>query len=153
VRREAAQGGYTLLELLVVLAIIALSAVTLTSFAPTHQQVRDLKLEAYRLESDLRAARNRAIFGGEAVHFMVDVAQSTWRYGDKPTHQLRDGIRLTLHTGRALLNGSNTGAIVFLPNGQSSGGYIVMEAQGSQTQIDVDWLTGRIHEHGSEAAQ
>jgi general secretion pathway protein H len=141
------QRGYTLLELLVVLAVLALVSAIATGYVPTDRGSQRVKLEADRLETDLRSARSTAIFRGETVAFTVDVAQGSWRYDGKASHAVPRQIRLTLFTGRQLQNGDAVGAIQFFPSGASSGGHVIMLSEGHTAQIDVDWLTGRIHQH------
>jgi general secretion pathway protein H len=143
----ASQRGYTLLELLVVLAVLALGSAIATGYVPTDRGSQRVKLEAYRLETDLRSARSAAIFRGETVAFTVDVARGSWGYDDKAPHAVPRKIHLTLFTGRRLQNGDAAGAIQFFPSGASSGGHVTVESEGYSAQIDVDWLTGRIHQH------
>jgi general secretion pathway protein H len=143
--RAAGAEGYSLLELLVVIAIFSIMAVMIGGYVPDRRHVRDAKLDAYRLEMDLRSARSRAIYGGQVVGFTVDVAQNTWRYGDESERKASKGTRLSIYTGRQLLSGGAAGAIQFFPNGQSSGGHITLEAAGLRREVDVDWMTGRIH--------
>jgi general secretion pathway protein H len=144
--RVARREGYSLLELLVVIAIFSIMAVMIVGYVPDRRHVREAKLDAYRLEMDLRSARSRAIYGGEAVGFTVDLAQNAWRYGDAPEHKASKGTRLSIYTGRQLLSGVSAGTIRFFPNGQSSGGHITLEAAGLRSEVDVDWMTGRIHQ-------
>lgn len=145
-KKPAGQRGYTLLELLVVLAVLAMVSVIAIAHVPTNRGSQRVKLEAFRLETDLRAARSSAIFGGETVAFAIDVARGSWQYGGKPAHAVPGEIHLMLFTGRQLQNGDAVGAIQFFPNGESSGGHVTMLSEGYITQIDVDWLTGRIHQ-------
>jgi general secretion pathway protein H len=139
------QGGYSLLELLVVVAVLAIMAVIVIGYVPGRRHAQELKLEAYRLEMDLRTARSRAIYGGQVVEFTVDLAQNTWRYADQSAHKVSKGTRLSLYTGRQLLSGVSAGTIEFFPNGQSSGGQITLEVEGDRSEVDIDWMTGRIH--------
>lgn len=143
----ARQGGYTLLELLVVLAVLALVSMIAAVYVSPDRGSQRVKLEAYRLEMDLRSARSAAIFSGQTVAFIVDVARGSWRYGDKALHAVSPEIHLTLFTGRQLTNGGTAGAIRFFPSGASSGGHVTLLSDGRLAQVDVDWLTGRIHRH------
>jgi type II secretion system protein H len=143
--RVTGQGGYSLLELLVVVAILSVMVVIMIGYVPGRRHAHDLKLEAYGLEMDLRTARSRAIYGGQVVGFTVDLAQNAWRYADQPAHKVSKGMHLSIYTGRQLLSGESAGTIEFFPNGQSGGGHITLEAEGSRSEVDIDWLTGRIH--------
>ena len=144
IRKSGEQDGYTLLELLVVLAIVSIIAALVTGYTPSRRSSRDLKLETYRLEMDLRAARSQAIYTGQPVTFAVDIRSSAWRFATQPEHKVAEGISLTVYTGRKLLSGSSTGSIAFFPNGQSSGGKVTLQSAGDKREVNIDWLTGRI---------
>jgi general secretion pathway protein H len=144
--RVAGAEGYSLLELLVVIAIFSIMAVMIGGYIPDRRHIRSAKLDAYRLEMDLRSARGRAIYDRQVVGFTVDVAQNAWRTGDESERKASKGTRLSIYTGRQLLNGGAAGVIQFFPNGQSSGGHVTLEAAGLRREVDVDWMTGRIHQ-------
>lgn len=148
--KSSSQGGYTLLELLVVLALIAMVLVIAPGYVSSDRGYQRLKLEAYRLETDLRSARSRATFENRTVAFSIDVAGGSWQYRNRTSHAVPKQVRLELFTGRQLLSGDTAGAIQFFPNGQSSGGHVTMVSEGHIVQIDVDWLTGRVHQHHFE---
>jgi len=128
-----------------VLAVLSITAAVIAGYASSHHRPHELKLQVYRLEMDLRSARSRALYGAQTVGFTVDVAQNAWRYADQPPYKVSDGTRLTVYTGRKLLGGASAGTIEFFPNGQSSGGHIALESEGYKSEVDIDWMTGRIH--------
>lgn len=120
-RSRSADAGFTLLELLVVLALLALmSATVLPRFmAGTGPSARDW---AARSAHELRAARQQAIIAARPVR--VPIAA--------------DVARLRTLDGRA------ADAILFFPDGGSSGGRITFELRGRQVLVVVDDLTGAV---------
>jgi len=148
--KPLSQAGYTLLELLVVLTMLATVSAIAIAYVPNDRGYHRVKLEADRLEIDLRSARSSAIFGGQTVAFSVDTAQGSLQYGDSAMHAVPPEIHLTLFTGRQLQTGDAAGAIEFFPNGESSGGHVTVVSEGYTAQVDVDWLTGRVHQHLSD---
>jgi general secretion pathway protein H len=139
-------SGYTLLEILVVTGIIALMATIVTAHLSPGRTDHAVVLQAYRLESALRAARSEALASGQPVEFRVDVAKGSWSRPGEPEQILPSGLSMTLYTGRSLLRGSE-GVILFFPSGRSSGGHINLRSGAWSDRIDVDWLTGRVHRH------
>jgi general secretion pathway protein H len=142
------EAGYTLLEMLVVLTIIALTAGLVGVHWSGRKNSGNVELEASRIEVALRLARSEALTGGKSVPFDVNVTNRTWQYAHHPPNAAASGVRLSIYTGRALV-AKDEGTIVFFPNGQSSGGHITVSTLGRVKQIDVDWLTGRIHQDES----
>lgn len=137
--------GFSLVELMVVLAIAALimvaavpSSVRFYDGMQRRQAVRDAV-------AMLSSARERALSSGRVQD--VNVRPSTRRiwYGKK-THTLPEGLTLTVH-GAAELNRENVGVIRFYPDGSASGGGIdIARDDGSGTRISVDWLVGRVRQ-------
>jgi len=136
-------GGFSLLELLVVLAIAGLmAAVVLPSGARMYDnmQARGAVRDALAM---LAVARNRALTSGVAQDVMVQPAKRLLWTGGRE-QRLPGNLSLTVH-GAAELNRDDTGVIRFYPEGGASGGGIdILRADGSGTRISVDWLLGRV---------
>jgi general secretion pathway protein H len=119
-----ADGGFTLLELLVVLTLLAiLSAAVLPRFmAGAAPSARDW---AARAAHELRAARQTAIAAARPVRVPITA----------------DNARLRTFDGRA------ADAVMFFPDGGSSGGQITFEHRGRAAIVTVDDLTGAVRLH------
>ncbi|MDH3672970.1 MAG: GspH/FimT family protein [Gammaproteobacteria bacterium] len=141
-------GGFTLLELLVVL-VIAASIVTLAlpqfSNAMT---VVELKNDTRKLASTLRHARSQAIARRQEVAVILDVQQRTYRTsGLKDIHRLSSALNLKLLTAESELSSDKVGAVRFFADGSSTGGRITLAANGHAYFVDVNWLTGTVVIH------
>jgi general secretion pathway protein H len=51
---------------------------------------------------------------------------------------------LTVVTAQEELSGDGVASIRFYPDGSSTGGRIKLEKNGTNWQIDINWLTGQI---------
>jgi general secretion pathway protein H len=140
--------GFTLVELLVVLAIAALLLTAAPPLISAAFPGVELKAAARRTLSTLVLARETAIRTGADVALTVDVEG---RRLDLPGFRpvlLPRGLRLRLNAASREMLDDNRGAIRFFPDGSSTGGVIVL-ARGNGRgdtgyQVGVNWLTGRV---------
>lgn len=141
--RHGPHTGFTLVELLIVLALagvlsVLLAPMLLPSAARTVQQAGEQMLVG------LRESRRLARASRQPQQFLVDTAASRYRVAGSATwRSLPDDVSIQLTTAESLLSSDSQGAIGFFADGSSSGGRIVLGLDGIATQIDVEWLTGR----------
>jgi general secretion pathway protein H len=144
-------GGFTLLELIVVLAIIGLVLALIPGFMLRSQPGLDVEVAARALADGLRQTRSQAMVGNREQVFSLDVEQRLFRAGrGQPLKQLDRQVELHLLTTAGELTGAELGQIRFFPDGSSTGGAIDL-AQGEQrSRVSVDWLTGQVEiAHGA----
>lgn len=147
-QRCSGQGGFTLFELLIVLAVIALLATAIPGFLLRDHDALDLERATRKVAEALRSTQHAAIFENRDQLFDLDVDQRRFRVGSAEAPvTLPPAIDLRLVTARQEQAGSSTGHIRFHPDGSSTGGRITLELQSHRRTIDVDWLTGRISVH------
>jgi general secretion pathway protein H len=141
---RADAAGFTLLELLVVLAILGLVAASMIGRGPPAQGGANARASAGALAALLREGRSRAIVENRPVGVLIDVANR--RAGLEPMLDriLPAGVRLTLVTARGELTPRGVGRIVFQSDGSSSGGRIDVEAAARRVSVGVDWLSGQV---------
>jgi len=130
-RRE---GGYTLLELLVVLAIIGLLTLVLTPmFGNARPQVSSLA-GARLVAHELVLAREQAIARSAPLHLVV---RRTAIVSETATRMMPRDVTLRVTP-------SSQASIDFFPDGSSSGGTIVVVSEGRMHRVTAHWLSGRI---------
>ena len=126
------QRGFTLLELMVVLAIVALALGLVLQFGPSRASGLSFDVAVHQVTGALRVAHARAIAHGRPT----SVTFSASRF------QLEGDAPIVLGSDIAL---SGDPIIHFLPDGGSSGGHVTLRTEHRQATIGVDWLTGRLH--------
>lgn len=133
-RPASGAAGFTLIEILVVLAILGLSLAIVAGFLPRGNTGLTLATSADQIANMLRLARANAIATQEPVVFAVGRDGQSFVL-DRSVHRLPEPVRMAL---------ADTTAIRFAPDGSSSGGTIRLQAGSSARTLRVDWLTGRV---------
>lgn len=128
-------GGFTLIEMVVVLAILAVAVGLAVPLFGSRGAGAELNAAAIRLRTAIAEARATAIAEDRPVSFRGDVAGGFWLDN---RHRPLDGEDRQL---RILTAGG--AAISFFPSGSSSGGRIVVQGPYARRQIAVDAVTGR----------
>jgi len=145
-RRDAA--GFTLVELLVVLTLLAiLSAVLAPILAPS--PVRTLRGAASEIATTLRETRRQAQAEQARRRFVVDTGVGSFGIeGASAWRPLPEGVEVALTTAEALVAAQGRGGVDFFPDGSSSGGRVTLGMDGESIRVDIEWLTGRIRVSG-----
>ncbi len=138
-------GGFTILELLVVLVIAAIMVAVTPPLISSAIPGVELKSAARKVAAALRMARSQAISSRLETTFSIDVEERLFSVsGSKRTHSLPDDIKISLLTVESETSGEDAGAIRFFPQGGATGGRVTLSQDKREYAVDVDWLTGRI---------
>lgn len=140
---HARDAGFTLIEVLVALAIVGAAVLLAAPATRTSMGPQLLRSTASDMAALARATRAAAIrTGGERV-LSVDLTQRTFSADGVAVPRT---IPATLGVDVAVAVDEAAGGAVrrirFLPTGGSSGGRIVLSHGTSSAEITVDWLTG-----------
>lgn len=134
-----------MLELLLVLVILVL-AYQMASPVIGNIGGGDLKSSARTIAVALKRARNNAIAGRQETPLTFDLEQRTLTLASEPKPvQLPRKFELQLYTVERELTSDKVAAIRFYPDGSSTGGRVTVAQGERKFEIDVDWLTGRVH--------
>jgi len=142
---QSRQAGYTLLEVLVVLGLMAMITAVSMPLLRGGADTGLIERTASRLAADLTTTRIAAIKQNIETHLDIDVAANS--YSGTPHLSPRPlppavPIHVTADTGRA--SSSTVASIRFFPDGGSAGGRIMIGAGNQCRIITIDRLTGLI---------
>jgi len=138
-------AGFTLLELLVVLAIVSFLAVTLSGRGSRGVDSVRMETTVRSVVMDLARARGAAMASGRQTLFVVDAETARYQAGADTAKDLPRGTRIALVTASRERMDEARGAIRFYPDGGATGGRITLRASnGHERTITVDWLSGHV---------
>ncbi len=138
-------SGFTILELLVVLAIIAIAYAVAAPYVSTGVTGAELKASARQLAAGLRKARSEAVAHRHDAVLTVDVESRQFQLsGDPQIYKLPQSVAVKLFTAQSELVNGSTGSIRFFADGGSTGGRITVSAKARNYDVDVNWLTGQV---------
>lgn len=136
------QAGFTLIEILVVLAILGAALGLFLARGPLTSPGLTVRDAASQLAQTFRLARTRAIAAARPVPVSIQLAQR---------RILLDGAATALPGSVSLAavmdDGSAaapTATFVFAPDGSARGGTVLVSAAGRRVGVAVDWLTGKV---------
>jgi general secretion pathway protein H len=132
--RHSGEAGFTMIEVLVVLVILALTASLVIARGPMRSAGLDARGEASTIAGALRGARAQAIATAQSVTVLIDPA----------TRALRVGLAAPRILSDRVVVGAPRAGITFTPDGSSSGGQVDLASGPTRMQVAVDWLTGRV---------
>jgi general secretion pathway protein H len=135
-------GGFTLVELLVVLVIAALVLALVGTSISRNISGAEMRTAARKVAASLRYTRTRAILTKSQQVFVVDTENRKFQAPNREAEELPEGMSVELNTARSELTSEHVGGIRFYPDGGSTGGNVRLEANERIYQINVAWLTG-----------
>ncbi|WP_256380013.1 prepilin-type N-terminal cleavage/methylation domain-containing protein [Bradyrhizobium sp. Cp5.3] len=144
-RIDAGEAGFTLIEMVCVLAIVAMIAAVLLPRFPSATSRARLEAYAIELAALLKADRNAALSRYDAVNAVVDAQARSVRSGSSPwiiqvpQDVVFDALLPERCNGRPALS-----TISFFSSGMSCGGTIRLTRLGNAVEVRVNWLTGGV---------
>jgi general secretion pathway protein H len=143
-QRLSPSAGFTLIEMIVVLAILGMTLALFTAYRSPWSRTLSADDTASQLAADLRLARSQAIAGNRPVLFSVDLPAHQYRVGAGDLRHIPGELRIELLTIANERQSERVADIRFNPDGSSTGGRIVLVDDRRRIDIGVDWLTGRV---------
>ena len=139
-----AAAGFTLLEMIVVLAIIGLTTLLIGFGRTPLSPSTEARAAAQAISGALRSARSEALMTDRSVWFVLDTAALRYTWGQGPAEQLSRDLRLGMLASHDQQIADSVGRIRFDPDGGSSGGRILIAGGNLLWVVGVDWISGRV---------
>ncbi|NND45103.1 MAG: type II transport protein, partial [Xanthomonadales bacterium] len=140
--RQGRNGGFTLVELLVVVGLIALSVSLVAISISRSISGAESRQAARKMVAALRYTRTQAILSKSQTVFLVDTEERSYQAPGRKPVKLPEGMDVVLTTARSELTSEAAGGIRFFPDGGSTGGHVELIVNGREYRVDVAWLTG-----------
>jgi general secretion pathway protein H len=141
--RRTAEAGFTLLELMIALGVLAVAAAV--AMPLLHRPAGDAALmaTARQIVSFMRVARAAAIRDNADRLLTLDLERRRfWVDGITAPTPIARGIAVDLGTLEKELVSGGQGGMRFHPDGSASGGQVMLTAAGRRVTIELDWMTG-----------
>ncbi len=136
------RAGFTLLESLVVLALMALFAGMATQLLrPPSERLR-LESATRALCASLRATRARAIATNAEAAVLFDLDSKSYASPVGGEGKLPADAQIFLEIAHTQRLTDRVGAIAFFADGTSTGGDVTLVTPQARATIGVNWLTG-----------
>jgi general secretion pathway protein H len=141
-----ASRGFSLIEVLVALAILGLVAAGAAVALSAAAERERFRTAAREIAGALRSARQSALAKHAETTFTLDVERKSYLVdcaADRKLDAPKDSV-LTLTTASTERREDAKGSIRFFPDGSSTGGAVTITFRDRRERIAVDWLTGRV---------
>jgi general secretion pathway protein H len=141
-RKRHSEAGYTLVEMLVVLALLGMATAVGLPYATSSGQVQRLDASASQLATLFRQAQTLAYVTNKNVKVSFERDSRKWRVnGSIPQLQLDQSLSVIAMTVEGQVNEKEI-SYQFFPTSGSSGGRVVLAENENRVVIDLNWLTG-----------
>jgi len=145
VQAKGRLAGFTLLELLVVMVILALMVGLVPPLFSGALPSARLKGAARELMAGLHYARSEAIRTNTPVDLDLDVARLEYRIGrEGRLHRIPRGVDVGVESLLEVDRQPERYRMRFFPDGSSTGGVVSLALVHRRYLVEVDWLLGRV---------
>lgn len=135
-------GGFTLVEIMVVMIIIALIMGLVATSMSRSISAAEARAASRKLVASLRYTRAMAIIGKQEQVFLVDTDERSYQAPGRDRVELPEGVDVTITTALSELASDSVSGIRFFPDGGSTGGHIELTVNDREYRVNVAWLTG-----------
>lgn len=136
--------GFTLLEVLVVLVIVAMATTLAAMVYSGGLDGMRLRSSSKEIAAQLRYTRTQAIATGMAQRFTIDPHGHRWQAAGNRQGKIPRSLGVDFIGAREVQPHAGEGGILFFPDGASTGGRIQLSVKRAVWRVDVSWLTGEV---------
>jgi general secretion pathway protein H len=137
------QAGFTLIEILVVLAIMGVVLGIVLGRGPMNSRGLQTRAAAGALAQTLRAARAQAIATDHDVSVAIDPARHVFAMDHGPERLVARDLALAI-VPPVLPGPGSVRLIRFSPDGSATGGGVLLGTGRRRIGVRVEWLTGKV---------
>ncbi|NZA28413.1 GspH/FimT family pseudopilin [Luteimonas sp. SJ-92] len=145
-----AARGFSLLEVLVVVALIAVASLLAVGALGGGIERIQLRSSAKEIAANLRYTRAHALATGAPQEFAIDPVAHSWRAPGGRSGSIPKKLEIVFTGAREVQPREGEGAIVFFDDGASTGGRVRLQSGSAGWNVDVAWLTGEVRMHRAE---
>jgi general secretion pathway protein H len=138
------EAGFSLVEMLVVLTILALTATLAMPLLSGGSEGLRLQTAASELAAAFRVTRSAAILRNTETTLIIDVDRRIFGSTVVSQRPFAADIDAKLTFASGIRSASSNGGYQFFPDGSSTGGDVTLSLRGKQTKLCIDWLTGQV---------
>ncbi len=139
------QNGFTLLELIIVLAVSVLGFAVVGSNISAGSQSTHLQAAARDLASALRYAHGQALMTRQPISVMVNLDENSYTISNRDkVYPLHEQIEVSVVVAEEEMKEGREAGIRFFSDGSSTGGRVTLESGKQLRRIDVNWITGAV---------
>jgi general secretion pathway protein H len=143
--KSASQRGFTLLEMVCVIALVAMLAAVLMPALARHTSRAQLQAYALQAATLLKMDRDIAIRRRADISTLVDAPARAIRSGaTAQALRIPEDVRFDALLPSTCRQHAALSTISFFADGMSCGGAIALTRLDQTYEIRVNWLTGRI---------
>lgn len=136
------EAGFTLLEMMVAIAIIALVLAAVPMLRAQLIPSYELRQFANDVANEARLARQRARLTGETEHLILRPDERELKIDGKKLFVPKGATAIL--TADASLGISDENQVSFYASGAISGGVLLLERENVEVAVNFDWLSGAI---------
>ena len=136
-------AGFTLIEILVVVAVLAIALAILVARGPLRSAGFEAQAAATRLVQTLRLGRSRAIAADRPVPVVLDLATRDVALDGVPRFVLPASATVAARMADGRVPARRV-EFLFAPDGSATGGRVILAIAERRLVVTVDWLTGRV---------
>jgi general secretion pathway protein H len=136
------QKGFTLVEVLVVMVIMALVLGLVATGLSRSISGAEARESGRKMVAALRYTRTQAILQKAEQVFTVNLESKSYTAPGRNEVLLPKGMELVLTTAASEQVDDDVGRIRFFPDGGSTGGRVDLKVNGREYIVNVAWLTG-----------
>ncbi|MEP6634161.1 MAG: GspH/FimT family pseudopilin [Luteimonas sp.] len=145
--------GFSLLEVLLVMALIAAASVFAAMTVTGGLDSLRLRSSVKEIAANLRYARAQAISTGKPQRFAIDPRAHVWVGPKGRKGKVPPKLGIVFTGAREVQPRDDVGAIVFFADGASTGGRVQLKSGKAAWNVDVAWLTGEVSLHRARVDQ